>query len=30
MYLLSIAAAVHSIRIANAYFVPDDLSVQAL
>ena len=30
MYLLSIAAAARSIRIANAYFVPDDLSVSAL
>ena len=30
MYLLSIACARHSIRIANAYFVPDDLSVQTL
>jgi len=30
MYLLSIAAAKHSIRIANAYFVPDDLSVSTL
>ncbi|MEX2670521.1 MAG: phospholipase D-like domain-containing protein [Phycisphaeraceae bacterium] len=28
MYLLSIAAATSSIRIGNAYFVPDDLSVQ--
>ncbi|MEP6574590.1 MAG: phospholipase D-like domain-containing protein [Gemmatimonadota bacterium] len=30
MYLLSIAAAVRSIRIANAYFVPDELAVQTL
>ena len=30
MYLLSIASATDSIRIANAYFVPDDLSVQTL
>jgi cardiolipin synthase len=30
MYLLSIAAAARSIRIANAYFVPDDLSVATL
>ena len=30
MYLLSIAAAARTIRIANAYFVPDDLSVAAL
>jgi Phosphatidylserine/phosphatidylglycerophosphate/cardiolipin synthases and related enzymes len=30
MYLLSINAAEHSIRIENAYFVPDDLTVQAL
>jgi cardiolipin synthase len=30
MYLLSIAAASRTIRIANAYFVPDDLSVAAL
>ena len=30
MYLLSIACARRSIRIANAYFVPDDLSVQTL
>ena len=30
MYLLSIAAAKQSIRIANAYFVPDDLSVSTL
>ena len=29
MYLLSIASARRSIRIANAYFVPDDLSVQS-
>lgn len=28
MYLLSIAAATRSVKIANAYFVPDDLSVQ--
>ncbi len=30
MYLLSINAAEHSLRIANAYFVPDDLTVKAL
>jgi len=30
MYLLSIAAARRSLRIANAYFVPDDLSVRHL
>lgn len=30
MYLLSIASATKSIRIASAYFVPDDLSVQTL
>lgn len=30
MYLLSIAAARESIRIASAYFVPDDLSVETL
>ncbi|MEX2673820.1 MAG: phospholipase D-like domain-containing protein, partial [Phycisphaeraceae bacterium] len=30
MYLLSIAAARQTIRIANAYFVPDSLSVQTL
>lgn len=30
MYLLSIAAARHSIRLANAYFVPDDLAVESL
>lgn len=30
MYLLSINAAQHSIRIANAYFVPDDLTVKTL
>ena len=30
MYLLSIASAARTIRIANAYFVPDDLSVAAL
>jgi cardiolipin synthase len=30
MYLLSIASAAQSVRIANAYFVPDDLSVQTL
>src|SRR5688572_18230839 len=30
MYLLSIACAGRSVRIANAYFVPDDLSVQTL
>ena len=30
MYLLSIASAKKSIRIANAYFVPDDLTVDTL
>ena len=30
MYLLSIASARRSVRNANAYFVPDDLSVQTL
>ncbi len=30
MYLLSIASAVRSVRIANAYFVPDDLSVATM
>jgi len=30
MYLLSIASAARNIRIASAYFVPDDLSVQSL
>src|SRR5688500_15641313 len=30
MYLMSIASAGRSVRIANAYFVPDDLSVQTL
>jgi cardiolipin synthase len=30
MYLLSIACAARSIRISNAYFVPDDLSVEML
>ncbi len=30
MYLLSIASAAKRIRIASAYFVPDDLSVQTL
>ena len=30
MYLLSIAAATRNIRLANAYFVPDRLSVQTL
>jgi cardiolipin synthase len=30
MYLLSIASAARSVRIASAYFVPDDLSVQTL
>ena len=30
MYLLSIAAATKSVRIASAYFVPDDLSVDTL
>jgi cardiolipin synthase len=30
MYLMSIACARHSLRIASAYFVPDDLSVRTL
>jgi cardiolipin synthase len=30
MYLLTIASASRSIRIASAYFVPDDLSVESL
>lgn len=30
MYLLSIAAATRSIKIANAYFVPDDFTTQTL
>jgi cardiolipin synthase len=30
LFLLSIAAAGHDIRLANAYFVPDDLTVRAL
>src|SRR5688572_78274 len=30
MYLLSIASAAQSVRIASAYFVPDDLSVETL
>jgi cardiolipin synthase A/B len=30
MYLLAIAAAAHTIRIANAYFVPDSLAVAML
>jgi len=30
MYLMSIASAARSIRLASAYFVPDDLSVQSL
>lgn len=30
MFLLSIAAAQHTIHIGNAYFVPDDLTVQTL
>lgn len=30
MFLLSIAAAAHSIHIGNAYFVPDDLTVETL
>jgi cardiolipin synthase len=29
MYLLSIAAAAKSIRLANSYFVPDDLAIRA-
>jgi cardiolipin synthase len=30
MYLLSIASAADSVRIANAYFVPDDLAVRTM
>ena len=30
MYLLAIASAARSVRIASAYFVPDDLSVRTL
>jgi cardiolipin synthase len=30
MYLLAITSAAHSVRIATAYFVPDDLSVETL
>lgn len=30
MYLLSIAAAEHSIKVGNAYFVPDDLTMRTL
>ena len=30
MFLISLAAAEHTIRIGNAYFVPDDLTVQTL
>ena len=30
MYLLSIASAARSIQLASAYFVPDDLAIQAL
>ncbi len=30
MYLLSIAAAEQSIKVGNAYFVPDDLTQQTL
>lgn len=30
MYLLSIAAARHSLRLASAYFVPDDRAIEAL
>ena len=30
MYLLSIASAAKSVRIANAYFVPDDLAVATM
>ena len=30
MYLMSIAAAARSIRISNAYFVPDDLALRSL
>ena len=30
MYLLSIAAAVRSVRLSTAYFVPDDLAVETL
>ncbi len=30
MYLLSIASAAESVRIANAYFVPDDLAIRTM
>jgi cardiolipin synthase len=30
MFLLSLAAAEHSIRIGNAYFIPDDLTVETM
>jgi cardiolipin synthase len=30
MYLLAIASAKHSVRIANAYFVPDDLAMEQM
>ena len=30
MYLLSISAAEHSIKVGNAYFIPDDLTTEAL
>src|SRR4030095_4190359 len=30
MYLLSLTAATQSIRLASAYFVPDDLTIQTL
>ena len=30
MYLLSITAAMRTVRIANAYFVPDDLAIQTI
>ena len=30
MYLLSLAAAEHSVKVGNAYFVPDDLTAQTL
>ena len=30
MYLMAIAAASHNVRLASAYFVPDDMTVQSL
>ena len=30
MYLLSLTAATRSIRLASAYFVPDDLTIQTM